>query len=165
CTTSEPSLFFYFFFQAEDGIRARNVTGVQTCALPILSQDTSFHYEIGIPGEISLPNASTLKVTYIENREKESEEELVIPVEHVVLPLHIRTRKPGDRMSWRGLNGSKKIKDIFIDEKIPLAARNSWPLVVDDAGQILWLIGLKKRCFSLSKSSSKMIKLMYLKNE
>src|SRR5699024_11291646 len=24
-----------FFFQAEDGIRDRNVTGVQTCALPI----------------------------------------------------------------------------------------------------------------------------------
>src|SRR5699024_11250393 len=29
CTTS------FFFFQAEDGIRDRNVTGVQTCALPI----------------------------------------------------------------------------------------------------------------------------------
>src|SRR5699024_12127976 len=28
--------FFLFFFQAGDGIRARNVTGVQTCALPIL---------------------------------------------------------------------------------------------------------------------------------
>src|SRR5699024_12166844 len=27
--------FPYFFFQAEDGIRDRNVTGVQTCALPI----------------------------------------------------------------------------------------------------------------------------------
>src|SRR5437773_6903925 len=26
---------FYFFFQAEDGIRDRDVTGVQTCALPI----------------------------------------------------------------------------------------------------------------------------------
>jgi len=25
-----------FFFQAEDGIRDRDVTGVQTCALPIL---------------------------------------------------------------------------------------------------------------------------------
>ena len=25
-----------FFFQAEDGIRGRLVTGVQTCALPIL---------------------------------------------------------------------------------------------------------------------------------
>src|SRR5690606_39959391 len=27
--------FFYFFFQAEDGIRDFHVTGVQTCALPI----------------------------------------------------------------------------------------------------------------------------------
>src|SRR5699024_11261682 len=27
----------FFFFQAEDGIRDRNVTGVQTCALPILT--------------------------------------------------------------------------------------------------------------------------------
>src|SRR5437867_9843618 len=29
-------IFFFFFFQAEDGIRDRTVTGVQTCALPIL---------------------------------------------------------------------------------------------------------------------------------
>src|SRR5699024_11392424 len=28
-------VFCPFFFQAEDGIRDRNVTGVQTCALPI----------------------------------------------------------------------------------------------------------------------------------
>src|SRR5437016_10842276 len=28
--------FFFFFFQAEDGIRDWSVTGVQTCALPIL---------------------------------------------------------------------------------------------------------------------------------
>src|SRR5699024_11809234 len=35
---------FFFFFQAEDGIRDRNVTGVQTCALPIcfLSLSASF---------------------------------------------------------------------------------------------------------------------------
>src|SRR5207249_5112439 len=32
--------FFCFFFQAEDGIRDRNVTGVQTCALPILIDET-----------------------------------------------------------------------------------------------------------------------------
>src|SRR6266700_4822708 len=28
-------IFFFFFFQAEDGIRDFHVTGVQTCALPI----------------------------------------------------------------------------------------------------------------------------------
>src|SRR2546429_1893283 len=30
-------VFFFFFFQAEDGIRDVAVTGVQTCALPILT--------------------------------------------------------------------------------------------------------------------------------
>src|SRR5437867_6997527 len=33
--------FFFFFFQAEDGIRDRTVTGVQTCALPILRSSGS----------------------------------------------------------------------------------------------------------------------------
>src|SRR5258707_7531494 len=32
--------FFFFFFQAEDGIRDIGVTGVQTCALPILDGKT-----------------------------------------------------------------------------------------------------------------------------
>src|SRR5207248_3428236 len=35
---------FFFFFQAEDGIRDRTVTGVQTCALPILA---TFQHEEG----------------------------------------------------------------------------------------------------------------------
>src|SRR2546430_12689118 len=30
--------YFFFFFQAEDGIRDLTVTGVQTCALPILHE-------------------------------------------------------------------------------------------------------------------------------
>src|SRR3989440_12598132 len=42
-------LFFFFFFQAEDGIRDLIVTGVQTCALPICSGMTT-HVELGIPG-------------------------------------------------------------------------------------------------------------------
>src|SRR6266540_926863 len=40
-------IWFFFFFQAEDGIRDRDVTGVQTCALPIshrgLRQGASGH--------------------------------------------------------------------------------------------------------------------------
>src|SRR6266498_4390177 len=31
--------FFFFFFQADDGIRDADVTGVQTCALPILTDE------------------------------------------------------------------------------------------------------------------------------
>src|SRR5260370_19590773 len=39
------SFVFFFFFQAEDGIRDSSVTGVQTCALPILQL-----HEPGKPG-------------------------------------------------------------------------------------------------------------------
>src|SRR5699024_12426966 len=42
-----------FFFQAEDGIRDRNVTGVQTCALPI--------YDIELPDLPVLPFSSAVK--------------------------------------------------------------------------------------------------------
>src|SRR5699024_11586996 len=34
---------YFFFFQAEDGIRDRNVTGVQTCALPICHMTLTFY--------------------------------------------------------------------------------------------------------------------------
>src|SRR5205823_8653178 len=34
-TKSDEELLYFFFFQAEDGIRDKLVTGVQTCALPI----------------------------------------------------------------------------------------------------------------------------------
>src|SRR5207248_7692225 len=40
---------FFFFFQAEDGIRDRTVTGVQTCALPISWDEESFT-GCGFPG-------------------------------------------------------------------------------------------------------------------
>src|SRR5699024_12162221 len=43
---------FVFFFQAEDGIRDRNVTGVQTCALPICGERTS---EAGARDILALP--------------------------------------------------------------------------------------------------------------
>src|SRR5699024_12561625 len=39
----------FFFFQAEDGIRDRNVTGVQTCALPILTCSTTMTKATGEP--------------------------------------------------------------------------------------------------------------------
>src|SRR5256885_13117098 len=41
---------FFFFFQAEDGIRDYKVTGVQTCALPIwplLPSTSAFCYAVG----------------------------------------------------------------------------------------------------------------------
>src|SRR5699024_12138608 len=48
-------LLVRFFFQAEDGIRDRNVTGVQTCALPIYSY-------ICIKGEIIMNKCTDVTI-------------------------------------------------------------------------------------------------------
>src|SRR2546427_3650209 len=45
--------FFFFFFQAEDGIRDLTVTGVQTCALPICARDCGARGGGGGPGAIA----------------------------------------------------------------------------------------------------------------
>src|SRR5437667_7825351 len=46
--------FFFFFFQAEDGIRDRDVTGAQTCALPISQQRRDrLHRQPDQPGRVA----------------------------------------------------------------------------------------------------------------
>src|SRR5205807_3065947 len=51
---------FFFFFQAEDGIRDYKVTGVQTCALPISSTTppTRSSGTKALPGSSSSPTAA-----------------------------------------------------------------------------------------------------------
>src|SRR5215204_714067 len=43
CTGAGDCVYPFFFFQAEDGIRDHCVTGVQTCALPILDKAADGH--------------------------------------------------------------------------------------------------------------------------
>ena len=38
----------------------------------------------------------------------------------------------------------KKLKSIFIDHKVPIDRRETWPVVTDGKNRILWLPGLKK---------------------
>lgn len=59
-------------------------------------------------------------------------------------PLQVRSRRDGDRMRVDGLNGSKKVKDIFIDDKVPSAIRDRTPVLADAAGQLLWVAGIRR---------------------
>ena len=55
-------------------------------------------------------------------------------------------------MEVKGLNGSKKIKDIFINNKIPAEERKRFPILVDSNNKILWLPGAKKSKYDKSKN-------------
>lgn len=72
--------------------------------------------------------------------------------EDIALPLYIRTRRHGEKMALKGTNGHKKIKDIFIDCKVPMKDRELWPVVVDSNNNVVWIPGLKKSKFNKSKN-------------
>lgn len=55
-------------------------------------------------------------------------------------PLSLRNFRRGDRFRPLGMEGRKKIKDLFIERRVPLSARRRWPLLVC-GDEILWIPG------------------------
>ncbi len=50
----------------------------------------------------------------------------------ITMPLSVRMRQNGDTISPLGTHGHKKLKDLFIDKKIPLKERDTIPVIVMD---------------------------------
>jgi tRNA(Ile)-lysidine synthase len=55
-------------------------------------------------------------------------------------PLTVRNFRHGDYLQPLGMAGHKKVKDLFIERKLPLARRATLPLLVQD-GEVLWVPG------------------------
>lgn len=73
--------------------------------------------------------------------------------------LTMRTAEPGDRMNPYGMEGSRKLQDIFTDLKIPQVQRATWP-VVECSGEIVWLPGYRiARGWELSKEDERAVHL------
>lgn len=117
------------------------------------------NYEIELLDYANLPNGKNIKC--IESSDVNNNFYCRLSSKDVVLPLHVRTRKSGDKMKVKGLNGSKKVKDIFIDSKVPISQRDLWPVVVDSTDKIVWLPGLKKSKFDVQKNEKCDIILRY----
>ncbi|MDZ5713806.1 tRNA lysidine(34) synthetase TilS [Jeotgalibacillus haloalkalitolerans] len=60
------------------------------------------------------------------------------------MPLTVRSRRDGDKIRLPDGKGSKKIKDVFIEKKVPLSQRNRHPIVTAADGSVLWIPGLRK---------------------
>jgi tRNA(Ile)-lysidine synthase len=65
----------------------------------------------------------------------------VCDAEGVALPLSVRAARRGERVRPIGLGGSRKLSDVFIDRKVPVEDRATYP-VVDCRGEILWVPGI-----------------------
>ncbi|PKL01086.1 MAG: tRNA lysidine(34) synthetase TilS [Tenericutes bacterium HGW-Tenericutes-1] len=58
-----------------------------------------------------------------------------------IFPITVRNRRDGDKIMTE--SGTKKLKDLFMDLKIPKALRDDVPVVIDSLGNILWIPGYR----------------------
>jgi tRNA(Ile)-lysidine synthase len=66
----------------------------------------------------------------------------LLDFDKAAFPLVIRSFRAGDRLQPLGMEGEKKVKDLFIDCKIPAGQRKRIPLLFKD-DQLLWVPGLR----------------------
>ncbi|MGG7179027.1 tRNA lysidine(34) synthetase TilS [Clostridium paraputrificum] len=77
----------------------------------------------------------------------------------------IRYRKNGDKIVPLGMKGSKKLKDIFIDMKIPQEDRGSIPIIQFDE-EIAWVVGVKTSDkYRVTKETKSILKIMLKRKE
>lgn len=67
--------------------------------------------------------------------------EEVFDQQRITTPVSVRGRKAGDVISPLGVNGHKKLKDLFIDKKIPRKERGVIPIIVMN-DQPIWAVGI-----------------------
>ena len=116
-------------------------------------------YNIMLNGNKELPNKHC--VEFLDNTDQNSNYYLKLNSKEIKLPLYIRNRKNGDKMTIKNMKSPKKIKDIFIDCKLPTEERDSQPLLVDSNGEILWIPGIKKSKFDKANNEMYDIILRY----
>lgn len=98
------------------------------------------------PGSYRLPDGSELVVeaatSLPDGWRDQGRFSLWVSAAAVPFPWEVRTFLPGDRFQPLGMEGEKKLKNLFIDRKIPLPERRRIPIFLAK-GKIFWVGGLQ----------------------
>ena len=109
------------------------------------------NYKIEFNDKIEI---ESLIIEKIESEDDDSNSVCRLNSKDITLPLYIRNREDGDYIILKGSNNRKKIKEIFIEKKLPLKKRNNYPLLVDSNNNIIWIPNIKKSKFCNKKSEN-----------
>lgn len=116
------------------------------------------------PGRYEFPDGSSLTLEFTQRPTTFPESAPNIAwfdLDKVPFPWHVRTFRNGDRIIPLGMNGSKKVKELFIEAKIPVSRRRQIPLVFS-GDTLIWICGLRtSQLARIDASSSRIITAIF----
>lgn len=125
-----------------------------------LGLEHKFSYFIGSPGKWKFPEFGVdIKEVPAKSLEKEREDVAYFDARKVVFPVEVRNFRPGDRFIPLGMKEEKKLKNFFVDEKIPRFERYRTPIFTS-RGEIFWIGGMRiDERFKIRKKGTKAIRM------
>ena len=126
-----------------------------------------FEYIVEVPGVTIVEVLGKKLVTRIEAAKRGIPMDLdpsiaFLDDDKLIHPLTLRSFEKGDRFVPLGMKGHKKLKDFFIDSKVPKALRRRIPLLIS-GGTIVWVVGYRvNECFKLTETSKRILRAEYL---
>jgi tRNA(Ile)-lysidine synthase len=86
-------------------------------------------------------------------------QEAYLDYQQLTIPLRVRSVSPGDSFTPLGMDGRKKLKNLFIDLKVPRSERSQIPLVIS-GDDICWVAGWRiDERFKIRKGTKKVLRL------
>lgn len=101
-----------------------------------------FNYPVSVPGQILIEETGDLLRCFVLPREQyiPHDEDTCLDWELLTGPLYFRSRVPGDRFTPPEASSPAKLKEYFIEKKIPRADRDQIPLLAS-TGRVYAIIG------------------------
>ena len=120
------------------------------------------NYKLELKNNIKINN-----ITFVLKEKEENDGNNICRLnsKDINFPLYFRNRKDGDYIILKNSNVKKKIKEIFIENKIPLSKRNNYPLLVDAKDNILWIPNIKKSNLCNKKEENYDIIIKYIEGD
>lgn len=137
--------------RVEAGAEALRVS-VATVGARSASAVSSFEHTLDVPGSVTILEAGWM--ISVARRDQSAPEgveanrgargmlRIAVPAALVGRSLTVRNRRPGDRIKPIGAPGRRKVQDLLVDLKVPRAERDLVPVIVDENGRLVWVVGV-----------------------
>lgn len=126
-----------------------------------------FCKKLKIPGIIEIKNIGKFKTEIIDISEVKildtGKYKKLFDFDKICGDVLVRQRRAGDVISPLNMKGTKKLKEFFIDEKIPLEIRDEIPIVAVGSN-VLWIVGYRiSEKFKLDDKTKRVLVIEYTK--